>query len=236
MTKINILFFILAATVLFIPGESFSGGRYKWELSSTNNGCKNYTSEVAGKKFIAAKSVGIVNAKMEVVGMVIRDIAGFPQWMGDCKGAKILKTLNDDKDIFIFHFHQGTPVIDDRDSVCITDVTLNYPKGYVLIKFHDYNNFTYPSPKGIIRMKSLLGQFLLEYVDREHTRVSFIIDPDLAGSVAGWIANPVIKGLPYKALTGLRKMVKKKKYIESAKKSKYKKLIEISIRKGHLKV
>jgi hypothetical protein len=75
----------------------------------------------------------------------------------------------------------------------------------------------------------------MEWIDREHTRVTFMIDPDLGEGLPMSESNVVIKDITYKSLKKMMKMAKKSKYIEAAKKSKYKKYIEDGIKKGYLK-
>ncbi len=111
-----------------------SGVKYQWKLDSNQNGCQVYTSQVPGKEYIAAKAVCVVPAKMEVVGMVIRDIINYPVWMTDCKDTKMLKVVNDQSDVFLFWFQQHVPILTDRDMVLKSNVILNYPQGWCLHK------------------------------------------------------------------------------------------------------
>ncbi|HPC41860.1 MAG TPA: START domain-containing protein [Spirochaetota bacterium] len=223
-----LLFFVTILTT-----GSQSGVQYQWKLADSNNGCQVFTSPSPGKEYIAAKAVCVIPAKMEVVGMVIRDIINYPAWMSDCKDTKMLKVVNDQADVFVFWFQQHVPILTDRDMVLKSDVTLNYPKGWCLIKAFSTDDIAYDSKKGYVRMPHFSCEFLLEWVDRENTRVSFTIDPDLGKGVPVGIANSTIKGIPAKSLEKMKLMVKHPKYIESAKTSKYNKMINDAIKAGY---
>ena len=82
-------------------------------------------------------------------------------------------------------------------------------------------------------MPSFSSLFTLEWIDREHTRVTFMIDPDLGKGIPIGIANNTIKSTPLKTLKKMTKMVKLSKYIESAKTSKYNKFAEDYVKAGH---
>ena len=77
--------------LLIVATTGFAADKYQWKLVDTEDGCQIYTSDVAGKEYIAAKASCVFNARIETVGMVLRDIANYPAWMEDCKETKMLK-------------------------------------------------------------------------------------------------------------------------------------------------
>jgi hypothetical protein len=232
--KVSVFMSALLLAVLF---SSISEGakQYQWKAEGVNDGSMVYTSVVPGKEYIAAKAVRVIPARMEVVGMVIRDIEGYKEWMKDCTNTKVLKVVNEQNDTFILWFHQHVALLTDRDMVLKSNVTLNYKQGKSEILAESTKEMNYDSGKKLVRMPSFMSHFLLEWVDRDHTRVTFTIDPDLDKGVPIGIANSTIKGIPGKSLEGLAKMCREKKYIDSAKTSKYNKMIEDSIKQGFLK-
>jgi hypothetical protein len=230
--------FFMTALLLFVAvlaGDSNSQGKYQWKLDGSSGGFSTYTSAVAGKNYIAARAIGVIPAKMEEVGMVIRDIQNYNQWMKDCTATKMLKIVNDQQDVFLFWLQQHVPILTDRDMVLKSTVVLNYKDGWCLIKAFSTNEIAYDAKKGYVRMPSFSCEFFLEWVDRDHTRVTFTIDPDLGKGVPVSIANSTISGIPGKTLAGMVRMVKMQKYIESAKTSKYNKMINDAIRQGYPK-
>lgn len=232
MAKIN---FIITAAFMFliIASTSFADGKYQWKLADTEDGCQIYTSVVAGRDYIASKATCVIAARIEVIGMVLRDIANYPEWMQDCKETKILKVVDDVNDVFVFWFRQHITLLTDRDMVIKSKTIISTEKGQNLIFADATNEIPYDPGKGYVRMPSFHSLFILEWIDREHTRVTFMIDPDLGKGIPVGIANNTIKSTPFKTLKKMTKMVKLSKYVESAKISKYNKFAEEYVKAGH---
>ena len=234
MAKRNFII-IIVLMLLIVASTSFAADRYQWKLVDNEDGCQIYTSMVPGKEYIAAKTTCVIPVRMEVVGMVIRDIANYPEWMEDCKETKILKVVDDENDVVIFWFRQHITLFSDRDMVLESKVKNNIEKGQYLIYGDLTNEVSYNSGKGYVRMPSFNSLFTLDWIDRERTRVTLIIDPDIGKGVPSSIANSLIKKIPYKSLKKMMKEVKKSKYIESAKTSTLNKIVEDGIKSGFLK-
>lgn len=221
--------------LLIVATTGFAADKYQWKLVDTDDGCQIYTSDVAGKEYIAAKASCVFNARIETVGLVLRDIANYPAWMEDCKETKVLKVVDDQNDVFIFWFRQHVTLLTDRDMVLKSKVVMEIPKGQHFIYADSTNEMSYDAAKGYVRMPSFYSLFTLEWIDREHTRVTFMVDPDLGQGVPKGIANSTIKKTPYKSLKNMMKIVKEPKYVEAAKTSKYNKYAEDAIKAGYVK-
>jgi hypothetical protein len=121
----------------------------------------------------------------------------------------------------------------DRDAVLKTESEER--PGFAHIKVNATDEVPYDSGQGYVRMPSLTSEYTLEWVDREHTKVTYMSDPDLGKGLPKGMSNSTIKKSTFKSLKGLMKMVKLQKYIDSAKTSKYAKLTEEGIKDGTLK-
>ena len=121
ITTVILMLFIVAST-------GFAADKYQWKLVDTENDCQIYTSEVPGKDYIAAKTTCVIPARIETIGVVLRDIANYPEWMEDCKETKMLKVYDAANDGFIFWFRQHIPLKTDRDMVLKSRVELDLNK------------------------------------------------------------------------------------------------------------
>ena len=222
-------------TIFIFTSTGFTADKYQWKLVDTENECKIYTSTVPGKGYIAAKATCLFPARIETVGVALRDIANYPNWMEDCSETKILKEYDAANDGFIFWYRQNIPLQTDRDMVLKSKTDWDFKKGKNVIYADMTEDVPYDSGKGYIKMRSFSSVWTLQWVDREHTMVTFMIDPDLGDGLPVSIANSIIKTNPLKSLKKMMKIVKEKKYIEAGKKSKYVKLVEEAIKGGHLK-
>ena len=132
MAKRNFII-TLVFMLLIIASTSFAADKYQWKLADTEDGCQIYTSVVAGRDYVASKATCVIPARMEVIGMVLRDIANYPEWMQDCKETKILKVVDDANDVFIFWFRQHITLLTDRDMVIKSKTIMRTEKGQNLI-------------------------------------------------------------------------------------------------------
>jgi hypothetical protein len=229
VTAAMVLLFLISATT------GFAAERYQWYPFGSDEECQIYVSPIIKRKYIAAQTSCVIPARMEVINMILRDIANYPEWMEDCKATKILKVVDEEKDVFIVWYHQHIPVYPDRDMIFKSKILMDLKNGRNIVYAGSTDEIHYDTGKGYVRMPSFYSIFTMEWIDREHTRVTFMIDPDLGEGLPMSESNVVIKDITYKSLKKMMKMAKKSKYIETAKKSKYKKYIEDGIKKGYLK-
>lgn len=209
--------------------------KYQWKFESEEDNCKSYSSSVAGKPFVAAKIVCEMAVRMEVIGTILRDINNYPAWMSGCEATKMLKIEDDAKDSFIFWWHHHIPLLRDRDTVLRVTTAYNLAKGYELIDVYSTEEIKFNPNENIVRMTSAYTPFKLEWIDREHTRVSWMLDLDVGSGVPPFIANGIIKKIPHKSMVGLAKMAMEPKYLDAAKNNKYFKAIDDAIKQGLIK-
>ena len=231
----NIFLITIGSLLFIVAANCFAADKYQWKFIETAHDCQIYTSSVPGKNYIAAKASCIIPARREVIDVILRDIAHYPEWMEDCKETKVLKIVDDQNDVFIFWFRQHIPLFTDRDIVLKTRVIMDTPKGQSFIYTDSTDEIKYDSGKGYVRIPSFNSLFTLEWVDREHTRVTFMIDPDLGDGIPASIANLIIKTTPLKSLKRMMKILRNPKYLEAAKTSKYNKYVEDAIKAGYVK-
>jgi hypothetical protein len=209
--------------------------KYQWKLDSTDDLCKSYSSDVAGKPYVAAKIICELPVRMEVIGMILRDIDNYPKWMSGCQQTRMVKVENAANDTFVFWWHHHIPVLQDRDTVLRVTTNMNLAKGFQLVDVRSTEDPKYSPDASLARMPSAWTPFKLEWIDREHTRVSWMIDLNLGDGVPPSVANGIIKKIPVKSMSGLARMATEKKYLEGAKSTRYGKLVEEAIRLGHLR-
>jgi hypothetical protein len=113
-------------------------------------------------------------------------------------------------------------------------VFLDLKNGKDIIYVESTGEMNYDAQKGYVRMPYFKATWTLEWIDREHTRVTFMIDPDLGKRIPKFFANLLIKTNPYKSLKRMIKMAKTDRYIQEAKQSKYRTHVEEAIGTGNL--
>ncbi len=191
-----------------------------WKRVKNSNGIQVYTRSVAGSDLDEFKGITVVDARIEVIGEVIRDVPAQSQWMADCLEGRIIKKFSDN-DMLVYNVTDVPWPLDDRDVLVRSRGKIDMAKGVVDVVFTSVTDASVPPKKGRVRMKDFYGRWLLERVDTEKTRVTYIIKANPGGSIPASVANLSSKKIPYETLKNLKKMAKKQKYVNMAKK-KYK--------------
>jgi hypothetical protein len=204
----------LAAVALVLTSTlGLAQGRYHWKLAGREAGCEVSTSEVAGKRYVAAKTSCTIDARLHDLGEVLRDIAGYPRWMHDCVTTTMLQVVDREKDTYVFWYRQHIPILADRDMVLRSEVTHEQVEGrdvYSIVATA-ITEVPYDSGKGYVRMPSFTSEWRLEALDPERTLVTFMIDPDLGAGLPIGLTNGRITQMPFKTIQGLNRVLEERR-------------------------
>lgn len=201
---------LVALTASAVAAGAEPADRYHWKAASKEGGCDIVTSDVAGKRYIAAKATCVLSSPISQVREVLRDIAQFPSWMADCRETKVLRVVDQEKEEYVFWFRQHIPVFADRDMVLKTHVTHSEVEGREVssIVASSTDEVKFDAGKGYVRMPFFTSEWRLEVLDAQRTQVSFMIDPDLGGGMPAAFASPEIAETPLQSIQGLVKKLK----------------------------
>ena len=100
-----------------------------------------------------------------------------------------IKVLYEKEGVFKVNYmkYKGQWPVDDRDFVNVgVKLRESDSKMYIGTKACD---FPYPAVKGAVRGQVYIGGYIIEKVDENHTKVTYISDADLKGSIPGMIKN-----------------------------------------------
>jgi hypothetical protein len=204
---------VIAGLLLLFSIAAAEDGQ--WELIMSKDGIDTYRMTHPGTDVCTFKGIGFVDTKIEVVGEVMRDIPAYPEWMAKFKKTTILKTI--DRNTYVFHAIVRTPPpFHNRDLVIENQTKYNFNNGSSLLTFWSAKNFNYPEQKGLYRITEMEGSYYFEYFGRDKTRVTYQYRSHPGGNIPVFLANEIeIKYFPAMTISGLRKMVQKKKYIDA---------------------
>ena len=187
-----------------------------WQLSLDKNGVAVYTKPADNSVFDEFKGVVVVNADIDVLEMILRDIPSFPLWMSGCKESPIIEEI--DKNNYIFYYVQGLPwPLTDRDTALKAKAEFDRKNGFYSVHFHSIDDPRVPLRTGRIRM-NMEGGFTLRRTDSDRTTVTFFIKANPGGAIPGIIANIFSREIPYETLLGMKDIAKEDKYINLAAK------------------
>lgn len=207
---------ISALIILLFLMPGYLNAEDQWTLKKDSNGVKVYSTPSAGEDLIIFKGVTEINAPIEVVTEVVKDIPSYTQWYWQCKEARILKS-DPGKRTIVFYFvsHPGWPV-SDRDFI-IYNTQVGDPKsGEVSFALGNITEDIVPRQEGIVRLKHVSGGWNIKKIDKNKTSVTLLIKTEPGGSVPKAVANMVMGDTPFNTLKELKRMAAMDKYYQLA--------------------
>ena len=215
---------VAACALLVALGTSALDAAGEWTLRKNADGIACYTKSQEGLELDQFKGVGVINARLENVASVFRDVPSYTQWMFNCREIRTLQDTGNDR-LIVYYVNRSPWPVADRDAVIRSSVSQNEKNGTGIVLIESIQH-GHPSPGGRVRMPFLRALFILEYVDREHTRVIFDIKANPGGSIPAALVNTFTRDHPYHTIMGLRRVVAQPKYAELGKTAKERELAE----------
>jgi len=197
----------------------------EWTKFKESNGIKSYVRSVPGTDLKEYLAVTTIDAKMEVIGEVLRDVPEFVKWVPDCTSARVEKKY--DRNTFVLHLILSPILIQQRDIILKNDAVYDYENGNSRISFFCTDDVKIPVEKNRTRITVMNGLYEMDYLGRSKTRFIYKLKVDPAGNIPKVLAYSVMREYPAKTLKKLKEMVKDKKYADSARNTDEEKQINV---------
>jgi hypothetical protein len=161
------------------------------------------------------KGIAEIDAPIEVIVEVFKDIPSFTQWYGFCKEIKLLKHDTENHRVMYFVLKTMGPV-KDRDLVMEAFDKFDKQAGKNTIAIKALKEELVPIQDKYVRMTDLNATYSMDRIDQDKTHVIYTVKADPAGYIPAFISNIIQKDQPFLTLKGLREMVKKDVYYQKA--------------------
>ncbi|MBF0227343.1 MAG: hypothetical protein HQK76_18010 [Desulfobacterales bacterium] len=217
-------------TVIFLISLFLNAayGKEDWKLIKDKNDIKVYERKIPDLELKEYKGVGIVNARLEIVGELLGDPSSIIDWLANCTFSKTIH-MRGDKRIIYNIFGLPWPV-KSRDCVLEVDIIMNYRKGRIdatMRGLREEETFLFVPQQGDnLRVTNYRGEFILQAIDKKTTEVTFGFIFDPAGSLPIALSQMFMDDNPFNTLSAIREEVKKPKWIERGNNSKEKSKFE----------
>ena len=226
------MFSLTAAVSLISMTMVISAGplmAQEWKLMRNEDGIRAYARSIPGSKLLELKAITIIDAKMEVVGEVLRDVPSNTEWMADCSEARIVHLIS--RKEMIVHTTMDFPApVSDRDLVVRSLTTYLLDRARGIVTLTSVVDPAAPERSGVVRMTNFSGEYVLEYISRDKTGVIYSYRADPGGNIPTFLVNIFSRDGLYKTLTGLKRMSKRQKYVDSALRSPDRALFENTLK------
>ena len=186
-----------------------------WTLAKDAEGIKVFTRSVPGSAANEFKGIAEIDAPIEVIEEVFKDIPSFTQWYGFCKEIKLLKHDSPNHRVMYFVLKTMGPV-KDRDLVMEAFDKFDKQSGKFTIAIKALKEELVPIQDKYVRMTDLNATYSMDRINKDQTHVVYTVKADPAGYIPAFISNIIQKDQPFLTLKGLREMVKKDVYYQKA--------------------
>jgi len=194
---------VIGCFITFFSVQDFS--QNNWEIDKNKDGIKVYTRVEKGSNFKAFKAIVEVDNTIGEIIKILKNVSEYTNWYGYIKTSKLLKTENDIQYNYVETIFPWP--YSNRDMVYKMSIE-KYSSGAVKILLKGLPNYI-PKKKGIVRMKKAEGYILLQ-PNNGKTEIIYVFHSEPGKNIPAWLANNSIANLPFKTLSGLKKMLKEK--------------------------
>jgi hypothetical protein len=190
------------------PARAGKVGPDGWEQIADKDGVLVYRRSVPGSPLKSMKGVGVVDAPVATVALVLLDDARAQEWVDSLAESRVVRTLSAHD--YIEYNHIDMPAI-CRDREFVTHVMLSSdPARQVgIIKSEPGSDPSVPPHPKRIR-GTLASYYELKAIDGgKRTLLSIELHSDPKGWLPAWVVNLFQKDWARETITSLRKQVKK---------------------------
>ena len=198
---LGILIIGLIQTRTFKTFARSSEDSLEWKLRKDKNGIQVYTRLHHDEGVLEYKSITTVNADIERLVDILKDVDNYPSWTANCESAEIYEVINDSS--WIEYMTTAVPwPLADRD-VVLKFTVVKYKEDYfeaILTSAPD----AVPEKDSYVRVVISEGKWIFKKVDQEHVEIYHQFYSDPGEGIPMWIVNMFIVSGPYKTLLNLK--------------------------------
>jgi hypothetical protein len=182
-----------------------------WRFQQEVNGVSIYKRPFPDSDVAMFKGISIVDASVAVIAEILRDLPAYPQWMANVMLGRVEKYF-DPNSMIVYNIIDFPWPATDRDAVLKSETSVDDKSGEIIVTSRAMANYPLPKNEKLVRTDKLIQKFVLEFIEKDKTRVSYIIHIDPKGNLPASLVNTVLKDVPGKSLANLKHMVRKDKY------------------------
>ena len=181
-------------------------GSADWVLDKERLGIKTYTKKIAGSKHLAFKGVLTMDATIDQLVSVMRDVPSMEGWLHTSYDPALVSRESETSSIIYMKIHTPTFLVAERDLVLRQEINRIGPD-YAYIQL-----IAAPEAKDLmddyIRIDGFSGRWDFEKISGEQVKVTYegMVDP--GGYFPAAVANLMVTETPYETLRKLNEHIK----------------------------
>ena len=199
---------MLLLALLLVPALALAGGSSSWSLvQSGKDDVDIYKRQLSGDKEPEIKGIGSLPATPDQVLALITDIPKYAKLLHGISKAEVLKTGTNE--VYVYFQCDFPWPASDRDYVA--HYTWEKKGDGYLVSFVDANYWRPDVPRGMVRIETVRGSWLLEpNADGTSTKATYIFLAEYGGSLPEGIKKDAQIGEQVELFKAVRKSLSKK--------------------------
>jgi len=204
---------VLALFILFFSLTSQASELEKffnendWTKVYDKGGYVVHSQKAKNSKIVGFTARAVLDAKLENVLAILRDVAGTTKWAPNMVEKKTIVRYSDLKALTYNNNDLPWPVA-DRDMVLMNVLRVDRDKKVLVVDTHSVEHPDYPPRKKVVR--SFMPYGTLEFKrhgNKSSVKMTILVEPK--GSIPIWIVNMIQKRFPIQFLKALEKECKR---------------------------
>lgn len=200
---------VFTALLMLVLGSQAAAEEASWEEIKQDEGITVWRMDVPGVPLPGFRGEADIKGSPDDVLAVVRATDKHTEWMHRCSDARLLDELDEHTAIVYNRTDSPWPAW-DRDVVLKTRVTRDEQKNRIQLAYQNIDSELVEKQEGVVRMPRLEGAYTMTEIQPGVTRVRYLVEVDVGGSIPGWIASLIARDLPFKTLDALRSRVEEK--------------------------
>jgi hypothetical protein len=198
---------VIACAVAAMGSVARAADRDGWEQIADKDGVTVYRRSVAGSRFKSMRGIGVVDAPVRIVALVLLDDARAREWVDSLAESRVVRMLSPHE--YIEYNHVAMPAfIADREFVTRVSLAASPAEATAYIRSVPADDESIKRTK-IVRGQ-LGGYYALQAIDGgKRTRLTIELHSDPAGLLPAWLVNWFQKDWAHATIAGIRRQAKK---------------------------
>ncbi|MCH2190048.1 MAG: START domain-containing protein [Gammaproteobacteria bacterium] len=183
----------------------------EWRLVKDKKGIQVYTRRVKDSKFKAVLTSVEVEGSVGSVVALLLDLKSCKAWASMCRRVEIVDRLSHSRHIVYGRNNLPFPAL-DRDSYSLNTWRVDHETGDVVMVSQIESSSNYPKIDNVIRLTKADVIWRISPLSEGKVLIENEAHIEPNGVLPAWLTNTLQVEVPYKAMRGLRSVLKSGKY------------------------
>jgi hypothetical protein len=201
---------VLFISTLWLFHDQVAAQEGEWKLERQTEGLKVYLRDAANSDVKEIKIETTLNASLDAVVSVLKDVPVYSDWVYKCLEARRLEASTNTSSLYYCKLDFPWPM-SDRDFIAKSKLRQDPNSRTVYIDVKGLPNYK-PAKSEIVRITDLSIHYELVPLSAKSVKMSYRLHSDPGGSIPAWLVNMVVDNGPTNTVKGMREKLKEAKY------------------------